>query len=88
MPLGTHEVFPTPTYVPENLLCFSTVLSGGFPQEIVLQLKSAVKVAKIQLSTTNVRKVIVERCELDQPTKFDKVSEMGAFNPRCELQLA
>lgn len=43
----------------------------------MVQLKGVTKIQKIQLFSTNIRKLIVERCEQDGPTKFEKITEMG-----------
>eukprot|EP00899_Mesostigma_viride_P004102 jgi/Mesvir1/13693/Mv02126-RA.1 len=65
---------------PENVLsskenCFWTT-TGMFPQEIIITLKGKLEVTKIKLSTTSVKKVIVERTEGPQPSKFEKLFEV------------
>ena len=47
--------------------------TGLYPQEFVIKLGAPTSIRKITTATTNVRKMVVERCELDTPTTWEKV---------------
>jgi hypothetical protein len=47
--------------------------TGGFPQEIVVQLRDTTTVSRIRITATNVHQIAIERCEGRVPMSWEKV---------------
>eukprot|EP00798_Chlamydomonas_sp_ICE-L_P029564 gene29564-5914_t len=87
MATAVDERFP-----PENLLDGKDssfwMTTGMFPQEVVLALKKGVNVSKITTLSMNVNKMIVEKCDQDNPMSgsFEKLFEVDLPNRGDRLQ--
>ena len=72
-----------PRHPPSNILngdnsqFWST--TGLYPQEFILALDDASEVSRLKTFTTNVRHLVVERCEGSNPISWEKMFELGEF---------
>ena len=50
--------------------------TGNYPQEFILQLSCKAHVTRITTKTTNVKNLVVERCQASGPNQWEKVIDV------------
>ena len=61
--------------------------TGGYPQEFVIQLSSKAEVTRVQTKTTNVKNMVVERCQASGPNQWEKVIDVVVDQGDGRLQV-
>ena len=61
--------------------------TGMFPQEFIVKLGSTAQVTRIKTLTTNVKSMVVERCEGVAPISWEKVFDMECPDTDGRLQV-
>eukprot|EP00949_MAST-11_sp_MAST-11-sp1_P004929 g4929.t1 len=61
--------------------------TGMYPQEFVIKLGSTSQITRIKTLTTNVKKLVVERCEGVTPVSWEKVYDMEIPDTDGRLQV-
>eukprot|EP00947_MAST-08B_sp_MAST-8B-sp1_P004067 g4067.t1 len=80
-----------PRHPPSNILngdnsqFWST--TGLYPQEFILALDDASEVSRLKTFTTNVRHLVVERCEGSNPISWEKMFELEVADTDGRLQV-
>lgn len=77
-------------YPPENVLDGTEssfwMTTGMFPQEFVVAFAKPIQVSQIVVMMLNVKKLSVERCDMDRPASFEKVFETELQSREGRLQ--
>ena len=79
--------FPFVPLSPLRLCFFFSVRSRRFPQEFIVKLGSTAQVTRIKTLTTNVKSMVVERCEGVAPISWEKVFDMECPDTDGRLQV-
>ncbi|KAJ8306349.1 hypothetical protein KUTeg_016894 [Tegillarca granosa] len=53
--------------------------TGLFPQEFVITFTSLMRMTRIELSCFNVKKLVIEKCTLSEPTEFEYLLDKGKY---------
>ena len=61
--------------------------TGGFPQEFILQLSSKAEVTRVTTKTSNVKNLVVERCQASGPNQWEKVIDVVVDQSDGRLQV-
>merc|ERR1711959_102905 len=68
------------------------VSTGLYPQEFTVELAGCTDISTVKIAVCNVKKLVIEKCDSEEPTSFQKVSEIdlgsegNAHNPELNQQ--
>eukprot|EP00743_Colponemidia_sp_Colp-15_P003468 GILK01003745.1.p1 GENE.GILK01003745.1~~GILK01003745.1.p1 ORF type:complete len:143 (-),score=11.31 GILK01003745.1:180-566(-) len=62
------------------------VSTGLYPQELLVQFDAPASIRRVKLTSTGIRRIIIEGCEGSSPVNFEKLTEQDLTDRSGRLQ--